>query len=86
MLSLYRDLLTLRRQQVSLSIGTMNLIDAPHGILAYERCHGEQVLRVILNLTSADVACSWEGIPLFSTCNGKSVPGKLRPNEGLIIA
>jgi len=40
----------------------------------------------MLNLTSADVACSWEGIPLFSTCNGESVPGKLRPNEGLIIA
>ena len=86
MLALYRSLLALRRGEDALSIGSLTLIDAPDGVLAYERVHEGRRLRVLLNLTSKNVTVEWRGTPLLSTLDGWSEPGALYPDEGLVIA
>ena len=86
MLSLYRALLVLRRTEDALSIGDVKLIDAPDGVLAYERIHGDRRLRILLNFTSSDVVIDWRGTPLLSTFGDDAMPGVLRADEGLVIA
>ncbi len=49
MLSLYRALTTLRREEAALAIGSYKLVQANENVLAYERCHGERRLLVALN-------------------------------------
>jgi oligo-1,6-glucosidase/alpha-glucosidase len=79
-------LLALRRAEPALSVGAMELVQAPAGVLAYERVDGERRLLVLLNLTSHNVTVDWTGTPLLSTLNGDPEPGMLYPNEGLILA
>ncbi len=86
MLHLYRRLLALRRARTALSLGDMTLLDAPDGVLAYERSHDGQRLRILLNLTSNAIALDWEGDPLLSTLGGEPKPRTLRADEGLILA
>ncbi len=55
MLTLYRQLLALRRAHSALSIGTFALLDASSAapdVLAYERRHGDERLLIALNLGS----------------------------------
>ena len=86
MLHLYKRLLTLRRAQPELSVGGVTLVDAPEGVLAYDRHHGGKSLRILLNLTPEDIAIDWRRRPLLSTLVGAGQPGMLRANEGLVIA
>ena len=86
MLALYRRLLALRRARPALNIGAMTLIDAPDGVLAYERSHGEERMRVFLNLTGADAAIDWYGTPMLSTLMDGPIAGRLRANEGIVTA
>ena len=86
MLALYRALLALRRAKPALSIGTWRAVEAPEGVLAYERGHGERRLFVALNLTSSSITFPWNGVPLLSTLAGEAEPGTLRADEGLVIA
>ena len=85
MLLLTRALLALRKSEPALAVGAMRLIDAPDGVLAYERTHGERRLTIMLNLTSRLVILPWKGQAIFSTHGTDPEPGKLYPNEGLII-
>ncbi|HEU4821298.1 MAG TPA: alpha-amylase family glycosyl hydrolase [Qipengyuania sp.] len=85
MLSLYRTLLTLRRRECALESGSMTLLEAPDGVLAYERRDGDKRLVVLLNLTGHNVTIDWCGKPLLSTLDGPAQPGMLRADEGLII-
>jgi alpha-glucosidase len=95
MLSLHRALLGLRRASPALHRGTWFAIDAPPGVVAYERVHGEDRVRVILNLTPTAVEVglapgeAWTGVlstvdPLFA---GRAVAGRYRvdADEGVII-
>lgn len=86
MLTLYRQLLALRRAEPALAIGSFRLLDAPEGVLAYQREHDGRRLRVLLNLTADNRAIAWNGEPLLSTLNGDPEPGMLYPNEGIILA
>ena len=86
MLNLYRRLLRLRRTHRALSVGDFTLIDAPGGILAYERVHAGERLRVMLNLTPRNVTIDWRGTPLLSTLDGEPEPGMLFADEGIVIA
>jgi oligo-1,6-glucosidase/alpha-glucosidase len=86
MLALTRALLTLRRAERALSVGGMELVQAPEGVLAYERVDGERRLLILLNLTSADIALDSQGTPLLSTLTGDPDPDTLRADEGLILA
>jgi alpha-glucosidase len=85
-LNLYRSLLTLRRANPALAAGGFALVDAPDGVLAYQREHDGKPLLILLNLTLQNVTIEWRGTPLLSTLDGDAEPGVLRANEGLIIA
>ena len=86
MLTLYRRLLALRRAEPALAVGSFALVDAPAGVLAYRRQHGNRDLLILLNLTDRNVTIEWQGAPLFSTRDGEPEPGMLWANEGIIVA
>lgn len=86
MLSLHRALLALRRSEPALAIGDLVLLDAPSGVLAYQRCYGKRRLTVLLNLTGENRTVPWHGDVLLSTLDGTPEPGMLHPNEGLVLA
>ncbi len=86
MLTLYRRLLALRRRHLALQIGDFALLDAQPGVLAYERTHGDERIRVLLNLTDHAVTVPWSGTVLLSTLDGPTEPGMLHADEGLMIA
>ncbi|GGD46079.1 alpha-amylase family glycosyl hydrolase [Aurantiacibacter arachoides] len=85
MLALTRALLALRRQESALSIGAMRLLDAPAGVIAFERAHLDRTLTILLNLTDAAIAVPWDTVPLLSTLDGEPQAGILRPDEGLVL-
>ena len=92
LLSLYRELIALRRRYPALSIGAFRLVSADSDILVYERRHEEQRLLVALNFSCEErhVSAPAETIKeiLISTNldrSGETTPElKLRPNEGVI--
>jgi glycosidase len=53
-LSRYRELIALRRAHPALREGTIRFLDAPEGVLAYERSAGEggETIIVVLNFAS----------------------------------
>ena len=55
-LSLYRAVLAARRASPALSVGSLELLDAPDGVLAYERAHGDDRRVVLVNFTDSPVA------------------------------
>jgi len=55
-------------------------------VLAYARIGDGRRLSVLLNLTSDTIIIDWRGTSLLSTLAGQPEPGKLRPNEGMILA
>ncbi|MEH3123233.1 MAG: alpha-amylase family glycosyl hydrolase [Sphingomonas phyllosphaerae] len=83
MLTLYRRLLALRRAQAALAVGDFRLLDAPDGVLAYERRHGDERLRIALNLTDAAKPLPFAPDVLLSTLD-PAPDGVLRANEGII--
>jgi oligo-1,6-glucosidase/alpha-glucosidase len=85
MLTLYRRLLALRRAEPALAVGDIALVDAPAGVLAYDRIAEGRRLSVLLNLTDRAVTIDWRGTPLLSTLEGEPEPGMLAANEGLIL-
>lgn len=67
MLALYRELLALRRGRPSLAVGSIAMIDAGEGVLAYSRDHEGEVTTVLLNLTDQPRRMATTGVPLLST-------------------
>jgi glycosidase len=93
LLWLYKDLLALRRAHPALHRGAWRALDAPEGVLAFERRSHAQVARVALNFASA--ACR---VPLGAgrvaggrhTRPGAALPGdadalELGPCEGAVL-
>jgi len=87
MLTLYRMLLALRRSHAALSIGDFALVDAAPDVLAYERRHGAERLRVALNLSAEarPLALPAGAQTLASTLPPRPLDGALAPNEGLVL-
>jgi oligo-1,6-glucosidase/alpha-glucosidase len=84
MLTLYRALLSLRRAHPALAVGDIRLLDAADGVLAFERRHGDEVLRVALNLTGAPKPLPVTGAVVMSTL-AEAQDDVLRANEGRIL-
>ena len=61
-LALYRRLLTLRHEHQALQLGELELLDAPEGVLMYERQAGGERWRVIVNFTDAPIAVPGGGV------------------------
>jgi alpha-glucosidase len=53
MLSLYRQLIKLRRTNEALSVGDFRLLNADGDVFAYERCQGSARFLVALNFAGA---------------------------------
>jgi len=85
MLTLYRNLLALRRAHRALSVGPIALLASPAGVLAYARGLGEERLLVALNLTHEPQTLDFRGELLLSTHNNASFAGVLAPDEGVIL-
>lgn len=89
-LTLYRRLLALRRQQASLSVGDVAVIEADEDVLQYVRRHDGERLLVALNLSSKArrllVPAGMQlGEVLLSTLPGEHSGNILAPHEGVII-
>lgn len=96
LLSLYNNLIQLRRREAALAVGDYEPLPAPNPLLAYLRRHRSAVFLVLLNFSNAsqtyDAKPGYDkGRVLISTHavsgqekeTGKTI--KLRPNEGLVI-
>ncbi|MFL9840838.1 alpha-amylase family glycosyl hydrolase [Sphingomonas sp. ST-64] len=90
MLSLYRDLLALRRAHAALSVGDIALLDTTGDLLAYERMSGNERLLIALNLGGGSVMLPRSGDHrpvrcLLSTRGVWDLSDTLAPNEGAIF-
>jgi alpha-glucosidase len=91
MLSLYRQLIALRRAEPALSIGDYELVVADAGLLAYRRRYEHRRLLVALNLGDAPGRLPVTGGPVVLGTHpdraGQPVSGPLtlRGNEGVIM-
>jgi len=84
-LSLYRDLLRLRRTHPALSVGDVRLLSAHGHVLAYERTAGDDRIVIGLNLSNETQQFGLpDGSPLLTTV-GDYVPGRLDPDQGVIL-
>jgi alpha-glucosidase len=93
LLWLYKDLLSLRRETPALEHGRWRELEAPKGVLAYERHHGASRALVALNFTGE--ACT-AGLPSarvvggLRTQAGAPLPGnaaalELGPSEAAVL-
>lgn len=88
MLSLYRALLKLRREEAALSIGSFVMLPGSDHVFAFERTCGESHLEILLNLSGTErrlPAGSGDGDLILSTLGSRPPLGWLRPDEGLIL-
>jgi alpha-glucosidase len=93
MLALHRRLLALRRAEPALSLGSWTGLDAPAGVIAYEREHSGTRLLILLNLTGAPATVPLGGvwaIELSTALDREAgLPAdptlELRADEGLIL-
>ena len=91
MLSLYRNLITLRRTRLALSLGEIEAVATGQDLLSYQRRFGSEVLKIVLNFAHASRSISvGSGRVLLSTfgkhereaTDGLLVLG---PDEGVIV-
>jgi glycosidase len=88
MLNLTKELLTLRRETLALSIGDYRPVACEGTLLAYERQTGSSRVLVALNLGDEPLPRLPEmqkGRCLLSTLPDLGDPSVLRGNEGLLI-
>ena len=91
MLTLYRDLIRLRRDHPALVDGRMQAIAAHDNVLSYQRVSPTESLQILLNLGHAPAQVEADGVILKSTCPGRDGSPiaqsiELAPAEGLILA
>jgi alpha-glucosidase len=73
MLSLYRNLLALRRREPALSLGSyQELFSLTSGVLAYQRSYDGRTLTVVLNLTDEAKSFALPEAPSSSPAPGRS--------------
>jgi alpha-glucosidase len=94
-LTLHRRLLALRRASAALNAGAWEPVEAPEGIVAFDRVHGAERLRVILNITQHSIevplmptGTSWvEVLCAAAPAGGRPLRGSLRleGDQGVIV-
>jgi alpha-glucosidase len=62
------------------------LVEADRDVLAYERRHGDQVVRGALNLSHEERRAPFGGEVLTSTLTQRPLDGMLRADEGVILS
>jgi alpha-glucosidase len=87
-LHLYKRLLTARRASPALKLGDLALLDAPDGVLAYERVLADDRRTVLINFTDEPRVVGVDGeVEVSSVERGEHEPfdGELRPNEAVLL-
>ena len=90
LLTLYRTLLRLRRDEPALNRGIYRPLDGPPDVFVFERSHESTELRVALNLGSDRVSVALSGTVLAATASEhreKVLTGstQLGPGEGIVV-
>jgi alpha-glucosidase len=89
-LHLYRRLLAARRRSPALHVGTWRLLDAPAGVLAYERGAGDDRRQVWANFGDDEVDCAGAGgwvVEVSTTGRGEGLPwdGGLAAMDAVVV-
>jgi alpha-glucosidase len=84
-LHLYRRLLACRRASPALHAGTWEPLDAPAGVLAYERRAGADVRRIWANFGDEDVALDRRGWAVEVSSRGDVGGETLRATEAVVL-
>ncbi|HWI03296.1 MAG TPA: DUF3459 domain-containing protein, partial [Acidimicrobiales bacterium] len=88
-LHLYRRLLAARRASPALSTGSWRALEAPAGVLAYERADGEDRRAVVVNFTAETVEVALEGrwaVEVDSDgLEAEGFPGRLAGDAAVIL-
>lgn len=85
---LYRHLLAERRASPALQVGTWTPVAAPDGVLAFDRAHGVDRRRVLVNFTERPAACAARGVVVAATDRageGERWAGLLAPQRAVIL-
>jgi alpha-glucosidase len=77
-LHLYRELLAVRRAHPALTIGELEWIDGPDGVLAYRRRSADESVTVVINTTSEALSNPVAGAQLL-VASDRSLAGSLAP-------
>jgi alpha-glucosidase len=93
LLHLYRELLALRRATPALHAGSFRRLEAPEGVLAFERRAGDERALVALNFAGEPRELRFEDAPVrraLSTDPERALPERsgsaaLGPSEGLLL-
>jgi alpha-glucosidase len=93
-LHLYRRLLELRRATPALRLGTIELLDAPPGVLAYRRRHRDQPVLVAVNFSNRAVRIEQAGGTVLIASGGEGgvnrdgvvFEGGLGPEEAVAVS
>ena len=84
-LSLYRDLLALRRAHPALGLGDVRMLKVGHALLAFERVMGKQRIVIGLNLSNRVQSCTLPEGRVLLTSGGDYARGSLAANQGVIL-
>jgi alpha-glucosidase len=87
-LHLYRRLLTARRGSPALSVGDLELLDAPDGVVAWRRSSRTDERTVLLNMSDAPVPVSFGGIVEVASDGvgeGQRFGGRLGPDTAVVL-
>jgi len=87
----YRQLLALRRTSPALRLGTLTLLDAPEGVVAYERRRGDDLRIVVINFTDEELHCPVPGamtVEVASDDVGEGGPytGRIGASQAVVLA
>jgi alpha-glucosidase len=89
-LHLYRRLLGVRRGSEALTVGEQRHLDAPEGVLVYERCAGDDRRVVAINFEAQERAAPVEGDWIVEVSSdgageGEAYAASLGPDRALIL-
>jgi alpha-glucosidase len=87
-LHLYRRLLALRRARPALHAGSCRLLDAPAGVLAYERTAGAERWVVLVNFSADRVRFAAPGrveVASDGEGEGEAYAGSLGPAQAVVV-
>ena len=79
-LGLYRRLLAERRDSPALHQGSEDLLDGPDGTIAWDRTHGDDRRRIVVNFTDTAIAVASDGAPA-----GRPAPARLEADQALVL-
>ena len=88
MLHLYRRVLRARHGSPALTVGAGALLDAPDGVLAYERREGDDLRLVLVNFTGEAREAPGAGVVEVASDGageGAAFSGRLAPDQAVVL-